>query len=63
MMTGVHTYDLLRNTKYSLDHFQYFCAFLEDRHTFIVDVVNNVDNTAQSDLVRIVLNMAYLRRD
>ena len=61
-LTGIHTYDLLRNPSY-VEQFQYFGAYLPNRDDFIVDGDDNPDNnSAQSDLVRIVLNMAYFRQ-
>lgn len=61
-LTGIHTYDLLRNPSY-VEQFQYFSAYLPDRDHFIVDEDEDPDNnSAQSDLVRIVLNMAYFRQ-
>ena len=57
---GVHTYDILANPLY-LDDFQYFSADREDREDFIIDDDDDEDNdNAQSDLVRMVLNLAYL---
>ena len=62
-LTGIHTYDLLRNPMY-IEQFQYFSAYLADRDDFIVDEdEKDENNNAQSDLVRIVLNIDYLPHD
>jgi len=60
-MKGVHCYDILANPLY-LDDFQYFSADLDDRSKYIIDDDSDEENdNAQSDLVRIVLNLAYLQ--
>ena len=60
-LTGIHTYDILKNPSY-VAQFQYFSADLPDRDAFIIDDDQNEDNNnAQSDLVRIVLSLAYIR--
>jgi len=47
-----------------LDDFQYFSAAKDNRETFIIDDDDNEDNdNAQSDLVKIVLNLAFLTED
>ena len=47
-----------------MDDFQYFAADREDRATCIVDDDDDEDNdNAQSDLVRMVLNLAYLSKE
>lgn len=62
-LKGVHTYDLLRNPLYQ-QAFQYFSADLDDRKEYIVDGDDDDTNDcAQSDLVRIVLNLAFLTED
>lgn len=62
-LQGIHTYDILRNPAYHQD-FQYFAADLDDRASYIIDDDDNEDNdTAQSDLVRMVLNLAFIRKD
>ena len=62
-LQGVHTYDILRNPIYS-QLFQYFAANLVDRKDYIIDGDDNDKNDcAQSDLVRIVLNLAFLSQD
>lgn len=42
-MTGIHTYDLLRNPSY-VEQFQYFAAYLPDRDSLIVDDDSDEDN-------------------
>jgi len=62
-LQGVHTYDILRNPIYT-QQFQYFSADLPNRHEYIVDADDNTTNdVAQSDLVRVVLNLAFLGQD
>jgi len=62
-LQGIHTYDILRNPAYHQD-FQYFAADLDDRASFIIDDNDcEDDDTAQSDLVRMVLNLAFIRKD
>mmetsp|Transcript_21614 Transcript_21614/g.20737 ORF Transcript_21614/g.20737 Transcript_21614/m.20737 type:complete len:411 (+) Transcript_21614:2041-3273(+) len=59
-MQGVHTYDILANPLY-LDDFAYFSADREDRADCIIDDDSDEDNdNAQSDLVRVILNLAFL---
>lgn len=59
-MQGVHSYDILANPLY-LDDFQYFSADLPDRAKFIIDDDEDEGNDfAQSDLVRMILNLAFL---
>ena len=59
-MKGVHCYDILANPLY-LDDFQYFSPSQDDRATFIIDDDDDEDNDmAQSDLVKIILNLAFL---
>ena len=59
-MKGVHCYDILANPLY-LDDFQYFSPSQDDRATFIIDDDEDEDNDmAQSDLVKIILNLAFL---
>lgn len=60
-LSGIHTYDILRIPAYA-EAFQYYSADLPDRDDFIIDDDDNDDNNnAQSDLVRIVLNLAYFK--
>jgi hypothetical protein len=62
-LQGVHTYDILANPLY-LDDFQYFSADRADRKECIVDDDSDEDNdNAQSDLVRMVLNLGYLTKE
>ena len=59
-MKGVHCYDILANPLY-LDDFQYFSPAMEDREKYIIDDDDDEDNdTAQSDLVKMILNLAFL---
>lgn len=59
----MHTYDLLANPLY-LDDFQYVSASVPDRHNYIIDNDQQESNDdAQSDLVRVALNLAYLTED
>lgn len=60
---GVHCYDILANNLY-LDEFQYFSASLENREKYIIDDDEDESNDcAQSDLVKMILNLAYLTED
>lgn len=60
-MIGIHTYDILRNPNYN-QQFQYFSADLPGRDDFIIDDDDdNENNNAQSDYVRILLSLAYLK--
>jgi hypothetical protein len=62
-MIGVHTYDILANPLY-LDDFQYFSADLDDRSKRIVDDdEDEANDNAQSDLVRMALNLAFLTEE
>ena len=62
-LQGVHTYDILRNPNY-YQAFQYFSADLPDRQDYIIDGDDQKGNDeAQSDMVRIVLNLAYLSKE
>lgn len=57
---GVHSYDILANPQY-FDDFLYFPANLPDRADYIIDNDEDEGNdAAQSDLVRLVLNLAFL---
>ena len=59
-MKGVHCYDILANPLY-LDDFQYFSPAIEDRDKYIIDDDEDEGNdSAQSDLVKIILNLAFL---
>ena len=60
---GVHSYDVLANILY-IDDFQYFSADLDNRKDFIIDDDDDEDNdNAQSDLVRMILNLAYMTEE
>ena len=62
-LEGVHTYDVLANILY-VDDFQYFSPSMEDRTKYIIDDDSDEDNDeAQSDLVRMVTNLAYLTEE
>jgi hypothetical protein len=53
----------LRNPIYS-QLFQYYAADLDDRSDYIIDGDNDSTNdSAQSDLVRIILNLAFLTKE
>ncbi len=57
---GVHCYDILANPTYVAE-FQYFTPAQEDREKYIIDDDEDEGNdTAQSDLVKIILNLAFL---
>lgn len=57
---GAHSYDILANPLY-LDDFQYISSSVENRSYYIIDDDKDDSNDmAQSDVVRIALNLAYL---
>lgn len=59
-LQGVHSYDILANPLY-LDDFQYVTAAEDQRDEMIIDDDDEEGNdSAQSDLVRVLLNLAYL---
>ena len=59
-LQGVHSYDILANPLY-LDDFQYVTAAEPDRDEMIIDDDDDEGNdAAQSDLVRVCLNLAYM---
>jgi len=59
-LQGVHSYDILANPLY-LDDFQYVTAAEDDRADMIIDDDEDEGNdAAQSDFVRVALNLAYL---
>jgi hypothetical protein len=59
-LQGVPCYDILANPLY-LDDFQYFGPSKEDRATLIIDDDSDEDNdNAQSDLVKMALNLAFM---
>lgn len=57
---GIHWYNLLANPSYVQD-FSYISCSIPDREDYIVDDDSNEDNdNEQSDLVALVLNLAYV---
>ena len=59
-LQGVHSYDILANPLY-LDDFQYVTAAEDDRSDMIIDDDDDESNdNAQSDFVRVALNLAFL---
>lgn len=59
-LQGTHSYDILANPLY-LDDFQYVTAAEDDRDEIIIDDDDDEGNdAAQSDLVRVCLNLAFL---
>lgn len=59
-MQGTFCYDILCNRAYE-EVFQYLPHVTEDRNDFIIDGDDCEDNDGmQADLVRLVLNMAFL---
>ena len=63
-LQGVHSYDILANPLY-LDDFQYVSAAEgEDRAQFIIDDdLDEENDAAQSDLVRVALFLAYMEEE
>jgi len=62
-LTGIHTYDILRNQAY-WQAFQYIAASIPDRNKFIKDGDDDDGNNSyQSDLVRLVLNLSFLTEE
>jgi len=62
-LQGAHSYDVLANPLY-MDDFQYVAVNVPDREKQIIDDDSDEDNDAlQSDLVRVVLNLAYMDED
>jgi hypothetical protein len=62
-LTGLHTYDLLRNPSY-YNIYQYEAADVEGRDRLIEDGDNDDTNNAfQSDFVRLILNLPYIHED
>ena len=59
----MHSYDILANPLY-LDDFQYVTAAEDDRDAMIIDDdVEEGNDAAQSDMVRICLNLAFLTEE
>jgi len=62
-LQGTHSYDILANPLY-LDDFQYVTAAEDDRNDMIIDDDDDEGNdAAQSDLVRVGLNLAYMTEE
>ena len=62
-MQGIHTYDILANILY-IDDFQYFSPAMPDRAKYIIDDDDDEENdNAQSDLVKMVLSLAFMTED
>lgn len=63
-MRGAHCYDILANEQYIKD-FQYFSpSYGKLRAKYIKDVDDDEENDMmQSDLVKVILNLAYLPLD
>lgn len=58
----MHCYDILANPEYA-DAFNYVANDIPNRSDFIIDDDSDEDNdAAQSDLVRVVLNLGFLTR-
>jgi hypothetical protein len=61
MKGGAHCYDILASEKYQKDFQYYSPAYGEDRNKYIKDADEDEDNDMmQSDLVKVILNIAYL---
>ena len=61
-LQGVHTYNILRNILY-VTAFQYVAANIPHRDDYIIDQdENDENNSAQSDLIQLVLNAAFLEK-
>lgn len=59
-LTGIHTYDILRNPVY-WQSFQYISAAIPDRWKYIKDGDDDdTNNPEQSDFVRRILNLSFL---
>jgi len=62
-LQGTHTYNILRNILY-VTAFQYVAANTPHRDDFIIDQDDDKENdSAQSDLVQLVLNAAFLEKE
>lgn len=62
-LQGCHSYDILANPLY-FDDFQYVSASVENRENYIIDDdVEEGNDAMQSDLVRIALNLAYMKEE
>lgn len=57
---GIHSYDILRNPKY-YEAFQYLSADQDDREKIIQDGdMDETNDIAQSDLIKLVLDLPYM---
>lgn len=62
-LQGTHSYDILSNPLYQ-DDFQYVTAAEDNRDEMIIDDdFEEGNDCAQSDLVRVMINLAYLTED
>jgi len=61
-LTGVHCYNILRNPTYH-QAFQYFAVYSDRKNLIIDDDADEGNDEAQSDIVAIALNLAYLRQE
>jgi len=62
-LEGEHTYNILRNHKYT-KLFQYVAVSTPNRSEYIFDADSDDENNhLQSDLVRLALNIAYINKD
>ena len=60
-LKGLPSYDILRDPVYQ-QSFQYFSPAIENRSDFIIDDDSNEENDhEQSDMVRSVISLAYVR--
>ena len=60
-LKGLPNYDILRIPVYQL-RFHYFSPAIENRNDFIIDDDSDEENDhEQSDMVRSVVNLAYIR--
>ena len=60
---GIAWYNVLANATYKRD-FNYFPADMKDRSDYIVDDDSDEENDCeQSDLVNIMLNLAYVKKE
>ena len=61
-LTGVHCYNILRNPTYH-QAFQYFAVDSDRKGLIIDDDKDETNDEAQSDIVAIALNLAYLTQE
>jgi hypothetical protein len=63
VIKGVHCYDILANPSY-VKAFQYMSPAMDNRAEYIIDDDEDEDNdNAQSDLVKMILNLAFLTEE